>query len=117
MRPHLERCASADTVVTTTSITAVSASTRRAQSNVSEPDCTQFATGTTSAAASPATKERKIGQLSAHEMNSAPVVSDLATVLPSMRLPSPDTMAANKGKKTKRRREELTALPRKIRKE
>src|SRR5687768_5892213 len=45
-------------------------------------------------------KPRKIGQLSASETNSAPVVINLAAKLPSMRLPSPATIAASKGRKT-----------------
>src|SRR5688572_6289548 len=81
-------------------MTAVSASTRSAQSNVSAPLSTHFITGTTLASASPATNARKIGQLSAAETNSAPVVSDFATTLPSMRLPSPATIAASSGRNT-----------------
>src|SRR5688500_7434150 len=81
-------------------MTAVSASTRSAQSKLSAPLSTHLSTGTTVVSASPATKLRKIGQLSAADTNSAPVVSDFATTLPSMRLPSPATMAASKGPKT-----------------
>ena len=51
-------------------------------------------------AAVPARKPRKIGQLSASEANSAPVVISLAAMLPSMRLPRPATIAASSGRKT-----------------
>jgi hypothetical protein len=81
-------------------MTAVSASTRNAQSKLSAPLSTHLSTGTTVVSASPATKPRKIGQLSTADRNSAPVVSDLATVFPSARLPSPATMAASRGPKT-----------------
>src|SRR5688572_5050517 len=45
-------------------------------------------------------KPRKIGQLSAHATNSAPVVTSLAGPLPMKRLPRPATIAASKGRKT-----------------
>src|SRR5688500_10804534 len=81
-------------------MTAVSASTRRTQSKLSAPLSTHLSTGTVVVAAPPATKSRKIGQLSAAERNSALVVSDFAMSGLSMRLPSPATMAASKGPKT-----------------
>src|SRR6187549_2292932 len=81
-------------------MTAVSASTRSAQSKLSAPLSTHLSTGVTVVSAPPLTKSRKIGQLSTADRNSAPVVSDLATTLPSMRLPRPATMAASKGPKT-----------------
>src|ERR1700712_780172 len=84
-------------------MTAVNVSTRSAQSKLSVPDCTQCSTGVTLASAPPWRKLRKTGQDSAHEANSAPVVSALTTVLPSMRLPSPPTIAASSGRKTIRR--------------
>src|SRR4051812_1144057 len=91
-------------------MTAVSVSTRSAQSKVSVPDCTQCSTGVTLASAVPLRNDRKIGQDSAQEMNSAPVVSDLTTVLPSARLPRPPMMAASNGRKTMKRIE-CTGLP------
>ena len=87
-------------MVITTSITAVSASTRKAQSKVSEPLSTHLRTGTTSASAPPAMKLKKIGQLSAQAMNRPAVVIDLLTTLPSVRLPNPAITAASKGRKT-----------------
>src|SRR5687768_6530957 len=45
-------------------------------------------------------KPRKIGQLKASDTNRAPVVISLAAKLPSMRLPSPATIAASRGRKT-----------------
>src|SRR5688572_7798216 len=81
-------------------MTAVSASTRSAQSKLSAPLSTHFSTGTTVVSAPPATKSRKIGQLNAAETNSAPVVSDFATTLPSARLPRPAMMAASSGPNT-----------------
>ena len=96
----------------TTSMTPVSVSTLSAQSKLRLPDCTHCITGVTLASAVPPMKARKIGQLSAQETNSAPVVSDLATVLPSIRLPSPETIAASSGRKTMKRIGFMT-LPRK----
>src|SRR5687767_10790272 len=81
-------------------MTAVSASTRSAQSKLSAPLSTHLNTGTTVVSASPATKSRKIGQLRNIDRKSAPVVSDFATTLPSIRLPKPATTAASKGPNT-----------------
>jgi hypothetical protein len=54
----------------------------------------------------------KIGHDSAHEMNSAPVVTDLAAALPIMRLPSPAITAASSGRKTMNRiKVEVTLHP------
>src|SRR3954469_17355003 len=53
----------------------------------------------------------KIGQESRHDANSAPVVRTLATVLPSIRLPSPAITAASSGRKTMRRINELPLHP------
>jgi hypothetical protein len=61
--------------VTTTSITAVSASTRSVQSIVSVPECIQVRTGTTAGSALPAIYWKKIGQLRIAPMNRAPVVT------------------------------------------
>src|SRR3546814_4113097 len=85
---------------TTTSITAVSVSTRSSQSNRNAPDWTQCSTGVTLASASPPTKDRKIGQLSAQLANSAPVVTSFDAVAPMMRLPRPATLAARSGRTT-----------------
>ena len=63
--------------MTTTSITAVSASTRSAQSTFSEPDWIQVSTGTTAGPRMPADIPKKIGQLRNAPMNSEPVVTDL----------------------------------------
>src|SRR3546814_3647866 len=84
----------AETVVTTTSITAVSASTRSAQAICMLPELIQSNTGTTVAVAVPERYEKKIGQDSAHATNSAPVVTAFAATLPSARLPSPAITAA-----------------------
>ena len=84
----------------TTSMIAVSVSTRSAQSKASVPDWTQVSTGTTVGSAVPLTKPRKIGQLSAALMNSAPVVIDLANTLGAALLVRPATIAAISGRKT-----------------
>jgi hypothetical protein len=84
----------------TTSITAVSVSTRSSQLNWSAPDETQCSTGVTPASPVPATKDRKIGQLSAQLANSAPVVTSFAAVVPMARWPRPATSAASSGRKT-----------------
>src|SRR5690606_11503106 len=90
----------------TTSMMAVRLSTRSAQSKLKAPLSTHFRTGTTVASAPPATKLRKIGQLSAADRNSAPVVTSLAGRLPIRRLPRPATMAASSGPKTMIRMED-----------
>jgi hypothetical protein len=69
--------------VITTSMTAVSVSTRSAQSNVSAARLHPAQHRHDAAPRHAAQEARKIGHDSAQEMNSAPVVSDLATVLPS----------------------------------
>ncbi len=84
----------------TTSITAVSASTRNSQLNCSAPDETQCNTGVTPASPVPITNDRKIGQLSAALVNSAPVVINLAANGPMRRCPSSATSAASSGRKT-----------------
>ena len=60
----------------------------------------KVSTGWTCDVIEPVMNPMKIGQLSAQLMNSAPVVMLLATTLPSMRLPSPATIAASSGRKT-----------------
>src|SRR5690606_22574940 len=70
------------------------------QLNWSAPDWTQCSTGVTLASPVPATKERKIGQLSAQLANSAPVVMIFDGTLPITRWPSPATRAASSGRKT-----------------
>ncbi len=84
----------------TTSITAVSASTRSAQSITILSEWIQLSTGVTLAGAAPPRNCRKIGQDSAHDTNSAPVVTLLAATLPSARLPSPAMIAASSGRNT-----------------
>ncbi len=87
----------------TTSMTAVSVSTRSAQSNASVPDWIQVSTGTTVASDDPPTKPRKIGQLSAALMNSAPVVTALAKTGGAALLVRPATSAASSGRNTIKR--------------
>ncbi len=48
----------------------------------------------------PVRKPMKIGQLSAAPMNSEPVVTTLAAVVPIQRPPSPAMIAASSGRKT-----------------
>src|SRR3954462_11555124 len=91
-----------ETVVTTTSITAVSASILSAQSTARSPDLIHSNTGTTVDGAVPAIYWKKIGQLSAAPISSEPVVSTLAAVLPIHGPPSPATIAASSGRKTMR---------------
>ncbi len=56
----------------TTSMVAVSASTRNAHMTLSEPDWIQLNTGTTLCSAWPPRNEMKIGQLSRQDRNKAP---------------------------------------------
>src|SRR5690606_11295822 len=84
----------------TTSITAVSVSTRSSQLNWSAPDETQCSTGVTVASPLPPTNDRKIGQLKAQLMNSAPVVMIFDGTLPITRWPRPATSAASSGRNT-----------------
>jgi hypothetical protein len=67
------------------------------------PDRIHSDTGVTPASSEPDRKPRKIGQDSAHDANSAAVVTSLAAVLPIARLPSPATTAASSGRKTMKR--------------
>ena len=92
----------------TTSMIAVSVSTRKAQSKASSPDCIHVRTGTTVASALPLTKPRKIGQLKMHATNSEPVVTAFAKTLGALLLTSPATIAASKGRKTMKRMEVCT---------
>ena len=84
----------------TTSMMAVSVSTRSAQSNVNVPDWTHLNTGTTVGSYVPPTKPRKMGQLSAAPMESAPVVIAFANTLGADLLVNPATIAAISGRKT-----------------
>jgi len=86
----------------TTSMTAVSASTRRAQSKVIVPEATHLSTGTTVASALPLRKLMKIGHDKAQAMNSAPVVSTLGTTKPSDLFANPARIDASSGRKTMR---------------
>ncbi len=95
----------------TTSITAVSASTRSAQSTVKSPDVNQCSTGTTVAGEVPARKPAKMPQLSAAATNSIAVVTTLAGTAPSDLLPNPATMAASNGRKTMNRIEVTRGYP------
>ncbi|PAV93681.1 hypothetical protein WR25_18541 [Diploscapter pachys] len=84
----------------TTSMIAVSWSTRSDQSTAMSPLTIQVSTGTTCAVLVPARKPRKIGHDSRHDTNSAPVVMTLAGTKPIALLPSPATAAASSGRNT-----------------
>ena len=90
-------------MVTTTSITAVSVSRRNSQLKFSVPECIHSKTGVTLGSAWPATNDRKIGQDSAQEANSAPVVISRGSVWPSALLLKPAIIAATSGKNTIKR--------------
>src|SRR3990167_4912949 len=81
-------------------MTAVSVSTRNSKLNWSAPDDTQCSTVVTLASPLPVTNDRKIGQLSAQLVNSAPVVRIFDANGPMARWPSPAISAAKSGRKT-----------------
>ena len=82
--------------MTTTSMTAVKASTRSAQVTSRSPDLIHSATSMTMGWALPLRKSKKIGQLKAAPIISAPVVTTLAAVLPITRPPKPVDPAAER---------------------
>ena len=92
----------------TTSITAVSASTRSAQSIRMPPECIQSSTGVTVAFPASEIMKGKIGQDSRHDTNSAPVVTSLGNTAPNALLANPATIAASNGRKTMKR---ITCYP------
>jgi len=95
-------CTSDETVLTTTSMTTVSVSTRKAQSTSRLPDWMKRSTGTVKASPSPMATEKKATQDRTAEITSRPDVTYSDAAAPIERPPRPAIRKPRSGRKTMR---------------